>query len=188
MCEPVTASLAVGALAGGGAYAAAGASLTTALAVGSLATSAYGAYSSAQAEKGMARYQAAVAENNAKVAEYAAQDAQRRGEEEAIQIARRTAQDKGALRVQQAAAGLDLNNGTTAGLVDQVDFFGQVDQATARGNAGREAWAARVQGSNYRSEAGMQRTRASNINPGADAALTLIAGAGSVADKWKKRG
>lgn len=166
MCEPISATTAM--------Y----------IALGSAAAGAYGAYQQAEGQKNMYEYQSKVADNNAKVAEYAAMDAKQRGEFEAMQIERRTAQEKGALRVQQAAAGLDLNNGSVAALQDQVDFFGQQDKAIARSNAEKNVWGARVQAGNARSEAGMLRTAADNISPTDAAAMSLISSAGQVASKW----
>lgn len=154
------------------------------IALGSAAATAYSVNQQAEGQKDMYEYQSKVAENNAKVAEYEALDAKQRGEYEAIQIERRTAQEKGALRVQQAAAGLDLNNGTVADLQDQVDFFGQQDKIIARNNADKAVWGARVQAGNARSESGMLRTAAGNIRPGEAAALSLIGSAGQVASKW----
>ncbi|OYX65276.1 MAG: hypothetical protein B7Y95_24430, partial [Rhizobiales bacterium 32-66-11] len=63
--------------------------------------SAIGAYRQGQAAEQVGR-------NNATMAEYAAQDAQRRGEQEAMDIQRRGASLKSTQRVAQAANGLDL--------------------------------------------------------------------------------
>lgn len=162
MCDPVSATLALGAA----------------------GLSAYATYQQAEGQKAMYEYQAKVADNNAKMAEYEALDAKQRGEFEAMQIERRTAQEKGALRVQQAAAGLDLNNGSVAALQDQVDFFGQQDKVIARNNGDKNVWGARVQAGNARSEAGMLRTAGGNIHPREAATLSLISSATQVASKW----
>jgi hypothetical protein len=120
-----------------------------------------------------------VGQNNAQMAEYAAQDAQRRGEEEAAAIQRKGAALKSAQRVNLASKGLDLTYGTAADLQDQTDFFTQSDAATARTNAGREAWNMRARGSQALA---MGRAEARNANM--QAAGTLLAGGGQVADKW----
>lgn len=159
---------------------------TTILMGAGLALGAYGTYQQADASRNMANYNAQVADNNAKTAEYAAQDAIRRGDEEAAAIRRNADMLKGSQRASMAARGLDLAEGTAQELQDQTDFFSFADQATARTNAQREAWAARNQGANYRSEAGMQRATARGINPMLSAGASLLGGAGQVASRWYK--
>jgi len=120
-----------------------------------------------------------IANNNAKMAEYAAQDAQKRGEEDAMAAQRKAAALKSSQRVALAANGLDLSYGTAADLQDQTDFFGQADAATARTNASREAWRLRAGGEQDRAAGAAARS-----NANMQAAGTLISAAGSVASKW----
>lgn len=152
MCEPTTIALAVTAIAG--------------------AVSAKGQYDQGQVAKQVGR-------NNQIMAEYAAQDAQRRGEEDAQRLRQRGAQIKGAQRANMAAKGLDLSVGTSAELIDQTDFFTETDQATARSNAAREAWSNRAAGANYRAQ-GDAAARQGNLS----AFSTLLATSGQVADRW----
>lgn len=188
MCEPVTLGLVAGGLTGWGALGAgavaatgttaavAGMSAMQALAlgasVGSTVMSAGAAYQQGQATQ-------KIAENNAIQAGYAAQDAQFRGEEEAAAIQRKAASLKSAQRVSMASKGLDLSYGTASDLQDQVDFFAQSDAATARTNAGREAWRYTSQGQDFRNQGA-----AAAYNGSMSAAGSLLAGASSVADKW----
>lgn len=184
MCEPATLT-AIGswftgtagtAGAAAGASAAAGTAMSTAqmlslgLSAAGVGVSAIGAVNQASAAK-------QVAQNNAKVAEYQAQDAERRGEKDAQEVMRRAAAAKSSQRVAMAANGLDLTYGTAADLQDQVDFFGQVDAATTRTNARKEAWAKRSQSANFQAEAAATR-------PWLAGGSTMLAGAGQVADRW----
>lgn len=153
MCEPTT----VAALATAGALA-----------------NAKGAYDQAKVNRGIAR-------NNMALAEASAQDAERRGELEAQAANRRGRQVMGAQRATLAARGLDMDVGTAADLVDETNFFMQVDAATARTNGRKEAWASRVQGVNYRAQANAN-------NPWRAATLSLLASAPSVASSWQKAG
>jgi hypothetical protein len=121
----------------------------------------------------------ATARNNATMAEYAAQDAQRRGEEEAAAVQRKGAATKSAQRVSLASRGLDLTYGTAADLQDQTDFFTQSDVATTRTNAQREAWNMRARG-----QAQLAQGRADALNSMYGAAGSLLSGGGQVADKW----
>lgn len=148
------------------------------------ATAAYGVYQSSEASKDAAKYQAAVNENNAKVADYQAQDAIRRGDEEANRIARQANLMKGQQRAAQAASGLELTEGTAAELQGQTDFFSLIDQSTAKDNAQREAWGIRRQGTGFRDEASMQRAKAASTNTGLAVASSLLGSSGKVADSW----
>lgn len=150
MCEPVTIAL---------------------LAAGTT-LNAYSQYQQGQAAQDAAKY-------NAKMSEYAAQDAQRRGEEEAQAIQRRAASLKSSQRVSLAARGLDIGYGTAQDLQDQTDFFGLMDAGTARYNAANQAWSARAQGTLARAEG-----QAAAYQGALGAAGTLLSGAGQVSGKW----
>lgn len=143
--------------------------VTTALAGG---LSAKAAYDQGQIAKQVGR-------NNQIMAEYAAQDAQRRGEQEAQAVQRRAAQVRGAQRAGFAARGLDLGVGTVADLQDQTDFFGEQDANTARFNASRDAWSSRVSGANARAQ-GNAAARQGNMQ----AFATVLGTGAQVADKW----
>jgi hypothetical protein len=151
-----------------------------------LAMSAYGTYQQGQSQKSMANYNARIAENNAQINEIEAQDAIKRGDEEANAIRRNADMLKGSQRASMAARGLDLAEGTAAELQFQTDFFSSVDQATARDNAKRQAWSIRTQGANFKSEAAMQHATAKSINPWMNTAGSLLTNGGMVASKWYK--
>lgn len=188
MCEPVTlAALATAATGAGAAAAGVGSAaavtagtaamtaaqaITLAATVGGTVLSASSAYQQGQVAKATAR-------NNATMAEYAAQDAQRRGEEEAAAVQRKGASLKSAQRVNLASKGLDLNYGTAADLQDQTDFFTQSDVATTRTNAAREAWNMRARGQQV-----LAQGKADALNSMYSAAGSLLGGAGQVSDKW----
>ena len=168
----------MGVLASAGTFAAAPAGMS-ALAAASMAAGvgagvlgAAGAYQQGQVAKQVGR-------NNQIMAEYAAQDALRRGDAEAAAVQRRASQVQGAQRAALAAKGVDLTAGTAGELQDQADFFSQVDQNTARFNASRDAWSARVQGANARAQ-GDASARQGTLS----AFSTLLGTGGQVADKW----
>jgi hypothetical protein len=120
-----------------------------------------------------------VGEYNAKMNEYAAQDAQKRGELQAIEARRRGEAMKGAQRVSMAAKGLDLSEGTAQQIQDTTDFFSETDQNTARYNAAKDAWSARQSGQLARWQ-GQAQAQQSNLQ----AFSTALGSAGSVASKW----
>lgn len=133
---------------------------------------AVGAYQQGQVAKQVGR-------NNQIMAEYAAQDAQRRAGEEAIKVQQKAAALKGTQRAAMAAKGLDLGVGTQADILDQTDFFGATDAATTRNNGNRDAWSAREQGRNARAQ-GDAAARQANLS----AFSTVLGTAGSVAGRW----
>jgi hypothetical protein len=134
--------------------------------------SAVGAYQQGQVAQQVGR-------NNQIMAEYAAQDAQKRAGEDALKVQQKAAGLKGAQRAAMAAKGLDLGVGTQADILDQTDFFGATDAATARGNGNREAWSARAQGADARA-----RGDASAKQGALSAFGTILSTAGSVSSKW----
>lgn len=144
-----------------------------------MAAMAIGGALSAKAQYNQGQVQAGLMRNNATMAEYAAQDAMRRGDEEAAKVRRQGDQIKGAQRAKMAAAGLDLEAGTAGELQDQVDFFSQMDQNTARSNAKRDAWALREQAKGY----GVQGAAAEQQGT-LGAFSTILATGGQVAGKW----
>lgn len=152
MCEPATIALAASAIGG--------------------TMSAVGAYQQGQVAKATGR-------NNQIMAEYAAKDSIRRGDEQANKIQQQARALKGSQRASMAAKGLDLNVGTSAELQDQTDFFGDTDASTARFNASRDAWSSRAGGANARAQ-GDAAARQGNLQ----AFGTLLSTGGQVASKW----
>lgn len=144
--------------------------VTMALSAGSAVVGAVGAYQQSQTTK-------AIAENNAHTAGVQAEDAIRRGDLEAQNQMRQSRQMVGAQRAAYSARGLDISTGTPADVIEQTDFFGQSDAATARTNARKEAWAYRTQQAGFQGEANAQ-------NPMMAATSSLLSSAGSVASKW----
>lgn len=136
------------------------------------ALSAVGQYQQGQVAKQVGR-------NNQVMAEYAAQDAQRRAGEDALKVQQKASALKGSQRASMAAKGLDLGVGTQADILDQTDFFGATDVATTRSNGNRDAWSARQQGANARAQ-GDASARQANIG----AFSTVLSTAGNVAGKW----
>jgi len=135
----------------------------------------------ANASRQQAQANRAIAEGNAQIAEMQAQDALKRGEEDAQVAQRRARQVAGAQRAAYSARGVDISDGTAADVIEQTDFFGQVDAATARTNARKEAWNARAQRRGYEIEASVN-------DPNRAFNSSLLGSAGTVAGAWYRRG
>lgn len=111
-----------------------------------LATAAYSAYATDQAGKDSQK----IAGRNAAVKEAAAADAIERGNEDMMAIRRRTRGVVGAQRAAFAAQGVDVSTGSALDLQNEAKATGQMDEATARKNAFREAWGLTAGASNER--------------------------------------
>ena len=131
------------------------------------AISAYTTYDAKKSAKDQANY-------NASVAELESQDAKRAGDEEAAKVRRQNAQLAGAQRAGFSARGIDFTEGSAGDALDQTDFFSQIDQATAKQNAAKQAWNLRARKQGYQYEAAAQR-------PGFS---SLLAAGSTVASKW----
>lgn len=160
--------------------------LEVGLAVASTVIGVVGAISQGQQQAATDRYQAQIAKNNALSAEYAAQDATRRGEIAATNSALKTRQQIGTQRTAIAGGGIDVGSATAVDTVGDTTRIGTFDQLTLRSNAAREAYSYRQQGSNFTANANLLESKASNDETAGylNAAGTAISGFGTVASKW----
>ena len=147
-----------------------------------------GSYQQGKAQQGMAEYNAGIARNNAIMAERQAQDAEARGKTEEQRQRQKNSLILGGLKAQQAASGTELDSESNVGLMEDFAASGEHDALTIRSNAAREAWGARVQASNYQSEAAMQQASgAAAYQSGIMGVGTnLLTGAGSLSREWYK--
>lgn len=152
-------------------------------AFGSLA-SAYGAFSKSSGSQAAYEYQAVVADNNAKMAEWQAQDALKRGVTAVNQHQLKVSQLQGTQRASMASRGIDLGQGSALDILTDTAFMGKIDANTIQDNAVKEAWAYRTQAAGANSNANLLRMQAGSINPGADAVGSLLTGATGVAKTW----
>lgn len=150
--------------------------------------SAYGAYRGSQQAKAAYNAQGQVAENNAQISDWQAQDALRRGDVAASNAGIRTNQIKGEQRAGLSANGVDLGVGSALNILSDTDYFGQVDKATILDSAARQAWGYRTQGANFDANAQLLRSRADAESPVMAAGTSLITSATKVASNWYKTG
>lgn len=154
MCEPTTIAYAVAAVIG-----------------------AYGAYSASASSKAQAEYQSDMAENNAKVSKWQAEDAVVRGGEAAIQASRQAERMRGTQVARLTSNGLDISSGTPLAILEDTMFFGQQDANTIRNNAAREAWGHITQSSAADASSKMYGSVAGSQNPGLAAGTSLLSSA-----------
>ncbi len=145
---------------------------TTAMFSG-LASAAIGAYFSGQA----AKYQAKIADTNARIAELSAQSSLYAGQKEVGRMTLRAGQLKGTQRATMAANGVALGVGNAAEIEASTDLMKEIDKQTIEANAVRGAFGYRTQAVNYQNEATMKRT----VSPIGMAAGSLRENASGVA-------
>lgn len=129
-----------------------GFSLTTALLIGSLATTATGtavavrgARRAGKAGQAAAEADATLSDYNADVAELQAADALERGEIEANRYRQSVRALVGGQRAAYAAQGVDVNSGSPLEVQEDTRAIGELDALQLVNNAKREAWGFKVE-------------------------------------------
>lgn len=140
-------------------------------------TAAIGAYASMQSN----RYQARIADSNARLAELGAQAALLQGQHQEMQSRLDTANLKSRQRAGFAASGVDLGEGSTVRTLTSTDLLGRVDADTIHANAVRAAFGYRTQSLNYSNDAAMRRAGPGGVQA---AATSLLGSTGQVAASW----
>lgn len=121
----------------------------TALAGASLAAGALSAVNQYQS----GRQAAAVASDNAELAEAQAQDSINRGNAAAEESRRRNRQAAGTQAAIMGATGADMSTGSALDVFGDTAQFGELDALTTVNNAQREAYGYEIQASNYKNQA-----------------------------------
>lgn len=138
----------------------------------------------AASQQAMYGYQAAVARNNQQQANAMAVDAERRGAAEEQRQRTRTASLIGTQQAALAAQGTDLE-GSPTDILGDTAAVGELDALTIRSNAAREAWGFRSRGVEFGNQVALANAQQGNSGLSAlGVGASLLAGAGSVADKW----
>ena len=128
-----------------------------------------------------ARATAKAGRDNQRYANKVADDVIARGEEDVTRYGMDLSRVLGAQRtIIGAGQGLDVNQGSAAQLRDQTEKFGEMDKATIRLNAAREAWGIRTQAKINRREANAQA-----LGGYLDGAGTLLGGAVNAWSRYK---
>lgn len=144
-----------------------------------------GAMNQAKGEQSMATYRAAVNTNNAKVAEYQAQQEQVIGAQQEQTQRIKTAGIEGSQRAAMAANGIDLGQGSATDVLTTTAYMGERDALTIRDNAARREWGYRINAQNLNSEASAYSATASAINPTMSGLTSLLGGATGLAKSYK---
>lgn len=157
--------------------------------VASTAVSTIGAAQQAQAQQAQFEYKAAVDRNNALLAQYQAEDAIKRGAQEAETQREKVQQMIGKQRAAFGASGLQVNTGTALLIQEDTAELGELDALTIENNAEREAQALRMRSENFSASARMNDFAGSQISPFMAGATSLLSGVGdavSMGAKYKR--
>lgn len=100
-----------------------------------------------------AKYQSAVANQNADIAEAQAQDSINRGNAQAEQVRSRNRMAAGTQTATMGATGADLSTGNALDIFGDTAQYGQLDALTTVNNAQREAYGYQVQSTNAQAQA-----------------------------------
>lgn len=155
MCEPATLALIGTAVASAGTV------------YGGLAANAQG------------KYEAKVAEQNARLAAEQSRDAKERGQLDAARLDREYAQTAGAQRAAMAANGVDLSYGSAEAVQQDTAMMRGEDRAAHDRNVYNEMRGLDINASNYRSQAQASRMKGRNAMVGSviSAGGSLLSGA-----------
>ncbi len=161
----------------------------TVLTIAATAVTAYGQVSAGNAANAQAKYEAKVADRNSKLSSEAGVDARKRGEREQLNRWRRASQQMGEQRAGFAAAGLDVNFGTPALVVEDTAMIANEDVLTITDNTKKESKGFDIEGANFRDSAKASRMRGKAAKQAGyiGAAGTLLAGASQAAGNFKPR-
>jgi hypothetical protein len=156
--------------------------------VASTGISLIGGIQQSRAAQQQASFQAAVARNNAILAQRAAKDARARGKVEAGKQALATRQLIGRQKVVQAALGQEVGTGSALDLRVDAAAAGKLEELIIRNNAEREAIGFLTQGASFIAEAQLAdlRRRSARRAGTLDLLDTIITGAGTISKKFRR--
>lgn len=155
-----------------------------ALAVGSAVMQAGQAHSQAKGQQAYYEYNSKVQANNQQMANWNAEDAQRRGKEEEADLRERARLFKGSQRARLAANGISLDEGSALNILSDTDLLAERDISRSKNNTNKEVYAFKNQAQGYGAESAMLKAKGSSINPMMEAGSSLLSNAGSVASRW----
>ena len=141
------------------------------------------AYRAAAARKNQAKFQAAVQQNNARLAERKAEDEIALGKRDASVQRLRGRQLAARQRAVMAAQGFDVSTGSNVDVQADTAALSAMEEERLRYNARRRAHGYRVQGTNYQNQGRLFTARAKAQTPLLDAGLAGM----QYASQWYAR-
>lgn len=130
------------------------------LTIASMGASALGSIAQGRAASNSAKYNAAVAANNAIIADQNAKWASQEGNAKVSAQGIRNAQNMGTLKANQGASGVTVGTGSNAEVQASQAAIGQLDAMTIRSNAAREAYGYLTQSNSFKAQEQLDRSQA----------------------------
>jgi len=144
------------------------------------AAGAYGAIQSAEAQAASDRFNAQVADINAKQAERNAQLTSEAGNAEVAMQGRKNKATVGSIKANQAGSGISVNDGSALDVRTSAAELGQLDALTIRSNATKEAYSYGVQQTSFENQSNLENFSADAAEKaGAIGAGSTLLGAAS---------
>ena len=143
-----------------------------------------GSYYSAKSLESNLRFQASIADINARMSENVAQSILDAGNKAQGQVSLKAGQVAGSQRASQGSRGIVAGVGNAAEEIATTNLMKETDMLTINANAVRQAGAARMQGTNYANDSLMNGTTADSISPFSAASTSMLNSATSVASSW----
>jgi hypothetical protein len=162
--------------------------ITAGIALASALVGAAGSVQQGKAANASAKYNAKVADMNARISERRAYDSIERGKTEEQAKRREVAQFKGRQEAAMSANGVDVGFGSPLDTLVDTATMGELDALTVRSNAAREAYGHQVEASNKTADANLSRMNGKAAKTGSyfQAAGTLLSGVGDAWGSYKK--
>lgn len=139
-------------------------------------------------------FQSDMAAINSRQAEYAAQATMEAGKAQIQQYSMAAGQEQAATSAEMAAHGVALGQGSARDVSASQALVEKMDTLTINSNATRQAWAQRMQGTNFANQAMLDRVSAQNamagartISPFGMATTSLLSSASQFASQWDYR-
>lgn len=148
--------------------------------------SAFGTLKGGEAQSGMYKYQAGVAQLNSQIALQNRDQAIATGQTEEKKYGLAAADRLAQIRAGSGASGIDVGTGSKAQVQDSQQVVTKIDEATIANNAARKAYGFSVESATDLAQAGAYDKAASDALEGGEikALASLVSGVGSVASKW----
>lgn len=128
-----------------------------------------------------AEYEASMLYTNAALARKQAEEAVTRGMADTMVVRQKALSLIGSQRASMAAQGIRLDVGSAVDVVSDTVKLAEVDAATVRNNAAREAWGFNTQATNYENQANLTRLSGRNRSR-----TTMITGGLEAYRLWNK--
>ncbi|MBX9629558.1 MAG: hypothetical protein K2X67_03470 [Burkholderiales bacterium] len=145
---------------------------------------AFTAKKQAKEQQSALRTQALVADNNATILNWRAEDAIARGVVREAQVKMQGGRLKSRQKASFARRNIALDSPSVLNILDDTDYMTDIDARVTRDNAAMDAWAFRMEAQDQRTNAMLQRRAADQISPSKAFIGSLLGSSRQVAESY----